>query len=112
MNLDFDLDDQGLDTLVSAELSIHPDCPAGTVLPLDGEFVELIGSSLAIDGSRIPEDKCTIDCEDDKLIVSSVPDVMFKLTTPVRIRNGVYKNSSLHTKEEHHVYNLCLNMDI
>ena len=102
VNLDFELDDQGLDTLVSAELSIRPDCPAGTPLTLDGECVELIGGSLAIDGSPIPEDKYTSDSKDGKLIISNVPDVPFKLTTQVRIKplkntelSGLYMSDGL-----------------
>ena len=102
MSLDFELDDQGLDTRVTAELSIRPDCPAGTPLTLDGKCVELISGSLAIDGNPISDDKYTIDSKEDKLIISNVPDVPFKLTSQVRIKplkntelSGLYMSDEL-----------------
>ncbi len=106
VSLDFELDDQGLDTRVRAELSIRPDCAPGTPLSLDGECVELIPGSLAIDGKPIAEDSYTIDSKEGRLVISNVPDVPFKFTSEVRIKplkntelSGLYMSDGLYVTQ-------------
>lgn len=53
VRLDFDLDDDGLDTKVYSKLVVKPDCPPGTPLVLDGELITLIPGSLKIDGKEL-----------------------------------------------------------
>ena len=106
LRLEFELDDEGLDTRVRAELDVRPDCPAGTPFELDGEHLQLIPGSLKINGEVIPESSYTIDTKKGNLVISGVPTEPFKFTSEVRIKplkntelNGLYMSDGLYVTQ-------------
>lgn len=74
VRLDFDLDDDGLDTKVFSKLVVRPDCPAGTPIVLDGELITLIPGSLKIDGVELTPAQYEISAKKSTLTI--VPEAV------------------------------------
>lgn len=94
-NLDFSLDDDGLNTLVTSRLSIHATQPSTPALVLDGEGLELLPGSLKIAGTSLPDDAFVHDTVTHTLTIAPtfIPDGEFELETVVRVRPA--KNTAL-----------------
>lgn len=90
-NLHFSLDDDGLNTLVSAKLTIAArDTGAASSQPLilDGEDLELLPDSLKISGNPLPSSAFIYDSVAGTLSISHqhIPDGSFQLESAVKIK--------------------------
>lgn len=92
-NLEFDLDDDGLHTVVTAKLKVVPKCDAGVPLELDGEELNIVEGSLKVDGRVLRDDEWQYDAKEGKLVVKEVPNEPFVFESVVSIKPA--KNSSL-----------------
>lgn len=98
--LHFSLDDDGLDTIVSAKLILAPRPSASSsasVFPLvlDGEGLDLLPGTLKISGKELPTSAFQHDASANTLTISAqhVPQSEFELESSVRIKPA--KNTSL-----------------
>lgn len=75
VHLTFELDDEGLDTTVRARLDVRraPDAPADASLELDGELLELVSGSLALNGSEVATDDYEVSSEKLTIKPSALP---------------------------------------
>ncbi|KAI0564516.1 Peptidase M1 [Gracilaria domingensis] len=87
-DLCFELDDDGLDTLVRGKLQIRPACDAGTPLVLDGEALALQPASLKIDGTVLQDSDYVYDQAASTLTISPavLPTSDFTFESVVKIR--------------------------
>lgn len=89
-HLDFSLDDDGLNTLVSAKLSVAPrdSTLSSQPLVLDGEALELISDSLKVSGSALPSSAYTYDTLVGTLTIlpDFLPNGSFDVESVVRIK--------------------------
>lgn len=95
VRLEFDLDDEGLDTKVKASLTIRADCSPDTPLELDGENVELLPGTLAVNGTPLSTSQYTVDPKKLTIPASALPasGTAFTLTSEVRVKPT--KNTAL-----------------
>lgn len=88
IQLDFNLDNVGLDTIVRSKLTMLADCAKGTPLVLDGEMLELLHGSLKVGGVVVPEHLFSVT--DDALTIDAgaLPTTPgpFLVETAVRIK--------------------------
>lgn len=97
--LEFNIDDDGLDTRVHATLTItaRDSSKPAQPLVLDGQSLELIPDSLKVSGNVLPESAFEHDSGNDSLIIAAdalpAPGETFELQSVVRIRPA--KNTAL-----------------
>lgn len=106
IKLNFQLDDEGLETVVTSTLTVRADCPEGTSLVLDGELLDLVPGSLKIDGEVVPQRLFTVAPNGGNLTIDAVAIPLFHepftLETTVRIKpaenttlSGLYMSSNI-----------------
>lgn len=96
VRLVFDLDDDGLDTIVHSRLTVRPACVPGTDLVLDGEMLELLPESLKVNDASVPVSQYRVDATKGTLTIDAVAlpqSDTFVLESAVRIKPA--KNTAL-----------------
>lgn len=92
-SLEFELDDDGLDTVVRGKLDIVPKCQSGTPLVLDGEGLKVIPGSIKVDGRVLDDAEYVYDTKAHTLTIGAVPNVPFVFESAVVVKPA--KNTSL-----------------
>ncbi|CAN8072601.1 unnamed protein product [Agarophyton chilense] len=87
-DLCFELDDDGLDTVVRSKLQVRPACDAGAPLVLDGEALSLQPASLKINGNVLQDSEYVHDEKANTLTISPevIPAGNFTFESIVKIR--------------------------
>lgn len=89
----FELDDDGLDTVVRSTLTVVPSCAARTPLVLDGKGLRLLDGGLKIDGRVLDASDYEYDTDANTLTIPAVPNEPFTFESAVSIKPA--KNMAL-----------------
>lgn len=92
-DLKFELDDDGLHTIVTSKLNVMPKCDSGTPMVFDGEELKIIEGSILIDGRVLSESEYVYDTVAHTLTIPEVPNQPFVFESAVIIKPA--KNTSL-----------------
>lgn len=92
-SLDFDLDDDGLHTIVKGRLNVVPKCQSGTPFVLDGEALKIVSGSIKVDDRVLDDSEYVYDAKAHTLTIEAVPAVPFVFESTVLVKPA--KNRSL-----------------
>ncbi|CDF33844.1 unnamed protein product [Chondrus crispus] len=92
-HLNFELDDDGLNTIIKGKLSVVPKCDVGTPFILDGSGLQLLDGSVKVDGRVLDPSEYVYNTAAKTLTIASVPSGPFTFESEVSVKPA--KNTAL-----------------